>query len=91
MLRRSLWRCVAPCGTSTPGGRMSVRPSANAALITQQDFECGHVVSRAMGGATILDNLLPICRSCNRSMGTTDMRVFKETYFRRNADPMDVD
>jgi len=49
--------------------------------ITQQDFECGHVVSRAVGGSVTLDNLRPVCRACNRSMGKVNMDEFKRQYF----------
>jgi hypothetical protein len=48
--------------------------------ITPFDFECGHVVAFANGGPTQLDNLRPICSTCNKSMGRTDMDVFIKTY-----------
>ena len=32
-------------------------------------FECGHNIPESKGGATNVDNLLPICASCNKSMG----------------------
>jgi hypothetical protein len=44
--------------------------------ITMLTFNCGHIVSEAKGGATCVENLLPICQHCNSSMGTMDMRVF---------------
>lgn len=47
-----------------------------AAPITPFTFQCGHVVAEARGGPTVLQNLRPICASCNASMGTKDMRVF---------------
>ena len=47
--------------------------------ITQMSFHCGHVVSEHNGGLLSLDNLLPICQSCNSSMGTRDLREYKET------------
>jgi 5-methylcytosine-specific restriction endonuclease McrA len=49
--------------------------------ITQQDFECGHVVAAARGGSTRVDNMRPVCRACNRSMGVTDMREFAAAHF----------
>lgn len=52
-----------------------------ARSITQQDFECGHVVSHASGGSTTLGNLRPICKTCNRSMGARNMEEFKLLYF----------
>ena len=33
------------------------------------DFECGHDLPESKGGKTTLDNLYPLCRRCNGSMG----------------------
>lgn len=44
--------------------------------ITQQNFECGHVIAVANGGSDTLDNLRPLCVMCNRSMGTENMDSF---------------
>ena len=49
--------------------------------IRQIEFHCGHIVSRATGGQTILENLKPICAQCNLSMGKMNMDEFKKTYF----------
>lgn len=49
--------------------------------VTQQDFECGHVVAAVHGGSNTVDNLRTLCRTCNRSMGDKDMLVFKRTYW----------
>ena len=38
--------------------------------ITVDDFECGHDIANAKGGTLDLSNLYPICRKCNRTMGT---------------------
>ena len=48
--------------------------------ITQMTFECGHVEAESKGGLTIVDNLRPICSSCNRSMGTRNMHDFMKTF-----------
>lgn len=40
-------------------------------IITPFRFEAGHVIPESKGGSTTLDNLLPICSSCNKSMGNT--------------------
>ncbi len=48
--------------------------------IRQSSFHAGHVIAVAKGGSTTVDNLRPICRSCNQSMGTMDMNSFIETY-----------
>jgi len=42
------------------------------------EFSCGHVVSEANGGPTVLDNLKVVCKSCNSKMGTQHMMTFKE-------------
>ncbi len=48
--------------------------------IEDNNFEAGHVVAHAEGGADTVDNLRPICRTCNRSMGTQNLLEFKEEY-----------
>ena len=48
--------------------------------ITQLTFECGHVEAESKGGLTTIDNLRPICSSCNRSMGTRNMHDFMKTF-----------
>jgi hypothetical protein len=47
--------------------------------ITQLSFNCGHIISEANGGETIVSNLKPICQNCNSSMGTKNMNYFMET------------
>ena len=44
-------------------------------------FEVGHVIPVADGGNDSVDNLEPVCRSCNRSMGKRNMLEFKKTHF----------
>jgi 5-methylcytosine-specific restriction endonuclease McrA len=44
------------------------------------NFEVGHIISVADGGTDTIDNLKPICRDCNRSMGTTHMDEYIEKY-----------
>ncbi len=41
--------------------------------IYQASFSCGHIISENNGGLLIVDNLKPICTSCNSSMGTKNM------------------
>ncbi len=50
----------------------------NEKEISQMDFECGHIIAEANGGKMTIDNLLPICGPCNRSMKTTDLFVFQK-------------
>lgn len=49
----------------------------NLSNITQLSFHCGHIVSENKGGKLELNNLLPICQSCNSSMGTKNMLEYK--------------
>lgn len=44
-------------------------------------FECGHVVAEALGGQSTIENLRPICKDCNLSMGTKNLFEFKEKHF----------
>mgnify|MGYP003653419957 FL=1 len=49
--------------------------------IDSKNFDCGHVISVRDGGPTNLENLRPICAPCNKSMGTENMKLFKDEYF----------
>lgn len=46
--------------------------------ITQMKFHCGHIIAEAKGGDTNISNLMPICESCNKSMGTNNLFEFKK-------------
>ncbi len=59
-------------------------PVCNLQTINWHDFECGHIVAEAKGGATNQDNLVPICSGCNKSMGTMDMNEFAQKCFNRS-------
>jgi len=48
--------------------------------ISQLTFHCGHIVSDYNGGDISISNLLPICMSCNLSMGRTNLYEFKRTF-----------
>lgn len=51
-------------------------PVCNITLIHQMSFHCGHIVAKSNGGANVVDNLKPICQSCNSSMGNKNMNDF---------------
>lgn len=48
--------------------------------IKMENFHCGHIVAEARGGKTELSNLIPLCTTCNLSMGTMNAHEFIETY-----------
>ena len=51
-------------------------PICRLNVISATQFDASHVVAEAKGGPTTLENLRPLCGTCNKSMGTTDMRAF---------------
>ncbi len=44
--------------------------------IEQFNFSCGHVIPESKGGTLDVENLRPICTSCNSSMGNENMFEF---------------
>ena len=53
----------------------------NNAVIKVENFHAGHIVAESMGGETNQNNLLPICATCNTSMGSTHMNDFVKNNF----------
>jgi hypothetical protein len=39
-------------------------------------FECGHIIPSSKGGKCNINNLVPICSLCNKSMGNTNLKEF---------------
>lgn len=50
-------------------------PCCKLSQISTFSFHCGHIISEKNGGLLVLDNLIPLCQSCNSSMG---MRSYTE-------------
>lgn len=48
--------------------------------ISKSIFDAGHIISEKNGGKVVLDNLKPICKLCNSSMGRTNMDDFMKKY-----------
>ena len=48
--------------------------------ITKANFECGHIIAEKYGGTLELNNLKPVCKHCNTSMGTKNMDDFMKKY-----------
>ena len=49
-------------------------------IITNTNFDVGHVLSEKNGGTHEINNLRPICGACNHSMGTENMVDFVVKY-----------
>jgi hypothetical protein len=49
--------------------------------LSLKGWHCGHIVAAASGGKDTPDNLRPLCRTCNTSMGTQNMDEFKARYY----------
>ena len=49
--------------------------------ITEKEFEAGHIIPRALGGRTEIENLIPICFACNRGMGTRNAYEYKRDMY----------
>lgn len=58
--------------------------------INSKKFDCGHIISVAKGGTNNIDNLKPVCSTCNKSMGTKNIEEFKKEYFEKiKNDPIE--
>jgi hypothetical protein len=53
--------------------------------ITTLTFEAGHVQAEARGGTVCVENLRPVCKKCNTSMGVQNMWDFKRKWFPLNT------
>jgi 5-methylcytosine-specific restriction endonuclease McrA len=56
----------------------------DATRINSKHFDAGHIQSNAYGGTSSIENILPICRPCNLSMGKTHMETFIATNYPAN-------
>lgn len=72
-LRECVWRKRFP--TTLDGECYCCRKQISFAY-----FDCGHILAEALGGATTIDNLEPICKTCNTSMGTQNLLEFKKQF-----------
>lgn len=51
-------------------------PCCKLSQISTFSFHCGHIISEKNGGMLVLDNLIPLCQSCNSSMGIRSYTEF---------------
>ena len=56
-------------------------------IIKQISFHCGHIISERNGGSTTLNNLIPLCQTCNLSMGKQNMNDFVKKYGFHDNEP----
>jgi hypothetical protein len=54
-------------------------PCCEIAVISFTNFECGHIISHKNGGKTSLDNLIPLCVQCNRTMSHKNYHDYKQS------------
>jgi hypothetical protein len=69
--REAIWR--KSYGSSLDG----ICTMCKQNLISVFRFHCAHVLAVVKGGTNDIDNLAPICDSCNLSMGDEHMHIFK--------------
>ena len=48
--------------------------------LTNYNFDCGHIISLYHNGETKLNNLEPICRTCNLDMSIMNLNEYKRIY-----------
>jgi HNH endonuclease len=41
------------------------------------NMECGHIHAHALGGSDTVDNMMPVCKTCNRDMGIMHLMDYK--------------
>lgn len=82
ILRKQVWATYIGMSIGSVGCPICL----GATKISQLDFEAGHVIAEDNGGPTIVENLRPICSTCNKSMGTINMDpiLWRENLYRIN-------
>jgi len=49
-------------------------------VVTDDNFECGHIISVSNNGSNHVNNLRAVCLPCNRAMGTQNLEDFKKDF-----------
>lgn len=52
-------------------------PNCSYCEITMLRFEMGHIEAHIKGGSSELDNIAPLCSTCNKSMGSKSINMVK--------------
>jgi 5-methylcytosine-specific restriction endonuclease McrA len=72
-IRNQVWRKYC-------GNKLDAKCFCCDQELAYECWEAGHVIAEANGGNTDIENLRPVCMSCNRSMGKTNMFEFMKEY-----------
>ena len=86
-MRRKMW--LTYVGDHTESLCFCCKSKTITTFTSCNAFQAGHILSENEGGKIELGNLLPICASCNRKMGTThwdDYVKAKKLYIRVKGD-----
>jgi hypothetical protein len=75
VIKRKVWHVYIGKEKGT-----AICPCCEITEIEQLNFSCGHIQSEYNGGQIEVANLIPICASCNSSMGTMNYDVFRSRY-----------
>lgn len=59
-------------------------------LDNMTSWECGHIISSKDGGLENVNNLRPVCSSCNKSMSSQNMRLFINKHYPDNLKLLDI-
>lgn len=89
VIREKVWRKHAPNVNHFEGECYVCNKQ-----LDYRNMECGHIVAHSLGGKEDLDNLMPICKTCNREMGIMNLNEYKdliERFAPINSDPMDTE
>ena len=57
----------------------------DVSVITSKNFEAGHIISDKNGGNSNIDNILPICGGCNKSMSFENMDAYIQKRYPNNV------
>lgn len=66
------------CWTRENGNSLEGKCWCCEAKLRFTEFEAGHLVAVAKGGQNVLDNLKPVCRTCNNNCRTKNMIDYKK-------------
>ena len=67
------------------GNRMNGKCYVCKNPVSFTNFEVGHNRAFSKGGKWTVTNCRPICRACNRSMGSTTIESFKKKHFTKTT------